>query len=80
MARNQHSLFISEYDRLSERRDLAAYQALGAITAAIRFCRENDSKSALHILTSAVDQYERTNAELQQLAKGDNVHGNRTAA
>lgn len=81
MARRQGALFISEYDRLSERRDFAAYKALGAITAAINFCREDDSKSALHILTTAIEQYERTNTELQRLAtKGGSDHGNRAAA
>jgi hypothetical protein len=67
----QLTLFISDYQRLSDARDVAAYRALGAITAAICFCREKRTDDALAVLTSALERYERADQNLQRLKKGD---------
>jgi hypothetical protein len=56
---SQLTLFVSEYDRLVEQRDFAAYRALGSISAAIVFCRENDTQRAITVLSRALLQYER---------------------
>jgi predicted negative regulator of RcsB-dependent stress response len=63
----------SEFERTAEQRDMAAYRALGAMTAAIVFCRQDDPKSALHILTTALQQYERADSQLQEIKKGENT-------
>ncbi len=66
MASRQLALFTDEYDRLCEQRDNEAYRALGAITAAICFCRQERSQDALAILTNAISRYETADAQLQQ--------------
>jgi hypothetical protein len=81
MASQQLNMFLSDYEQRSDARDMAAYRALGAMTAAIRYCRDGNTEDALRILTCALDTYERANANLQALTKGENNrHGNRTAA
>ena len=69
----QLTLFVSDYERLSEARDMAAYRALGALTAAICFCRQGKSKDALAVMTAALERYERADEKLQQLKKGDSL-------
>jgi hypothetical protein len=71
----QIQLFVNEYQQLCEQRDFAAYRALGAITAAICFCRNHQTQDALGVLTSAIQRYEQADEKLQQLklaAKGEN--------
>lgn len=63
----QLTLFTDEYERLAEQRTNEAYRALGAITAAICFCRQERSKDALAVLTSAIERYEEADQALQQL-------------
>ncbi len=67
MASRQLTMFVSDYEKLSDARDMAAYRALGAISAAICYCREGDAKAALGVLTSARDRYEQRDRELQNL-------------
>jgi len=55
----------NDYKKLSIARDHAAYRALGAIDAAICYCRNGDAVIALNILTKARAQYERANQKLQ---------------
>jgi hypothetical protein len=62
----QLALFTDEYDRLLDARDNEAYRALGAITAAICFCRQERSKDALAVLTRAIERYEEADTLLQQ--------------
>lgn len=71
MATNQLTMFVTDYEQRSDARDMAAYRALGSITAAVVYLRENDPKTALHILTSAIETYERADAKLQNLKKGE---------
>ena len=72
MASRQLTLFMSDYDRLAEQRDFAAYRALGSISAAIVFVRQNRIEIALEVLTRALETYERADSQLQQfLKKGD---------
>jgi hypothetical protein len=66
VASRQLALFTDEYDRLLEQRDMEAYRALGAITAAICFCRQERSKDALEVLTRAIERYEIADTQLQQ--------------
>lgn len=71
MASQQLTMFVSDYEQRSDARDMAAYRALGALSAAICFCRENDTKRALHVLTEALERYELADQKLQQVKKGD---------
>ena len=70
----QLTMFVNDYDRLCDARDMAAYRALGAITAAICFCREKRSDDALAVLTQALQQYEKADQQLQNLKSGENRH------
>lgn len=70
-ASKQLTLFVSDYERLCEQRDIAAYRALGAMAAAMCFCRQGRPEDALTVLTSALARYERADEKLQQLKKGD---------
>jgi hypothetical protein len=74
VADQQLRMFVTDYDRLAEARDRAAYRALGAITRAIVLCKHNDLKGALAVLTEARDLYEARDRELQTLKvrKGGN--------
>jgi hypothetical protein len=72
LASQQLTMFVSDYEQGCDLRDRAAYRALGAITAAICFCREGKTKDALHILTTAIERYEQANRELQRIKKGEN--------
>jgi predicted negative regulator of RcsB-dependent stress response len=69
-------MFISDYEKLSDARDNAAYRALGAISAAICYCRQQNTADALSILTRALEAYERADEKLQGLkAQGvEQVH------
>ena len=67
----QLTLFVSDYERLSDARDVAAYRALGAMTAAVCFCRQGKTEDALTVMTAALERYERADEKLQQLKKGD---------
>ena len=73
MASRQLTLFMSDYDRLGEQRDFAAYRALGSISAAIVFVRQQRTEIALEVLTRALETYERADSQLQQLKKGDSL-------
>jgi hypothetical protein len=61
----QIPFWMSEYEQRCEKRDMAAYQALGALTQAIVLCEQGDAKSALAFLVAARDRYEARNRELQ---------------
>lgn len=63
----QINLFSSEYRKRAEQRDFAAYRALGAISAAVCFCRQNRSQDALAVLTSALARYEEADQQLHSL-------------
>jgi predicted negative regulator of RcsB-dependent stress response len=63
----QITMFVSDYDRLTDERDNAAYRAVGAITAAIRFCRDEQTKDALAVLTAALDRFEMADSNLQKI-------------
>jgi hypothetical protein len=60
-------MFVSDYEKLSDQRDVAAYRALGAMTAAICFCREGKADDALAVMTRALENYERADQNLQGL-------------
>jgi len=64
-------LFSDEYQELCDRRDAEAYRALGAITAAICFCREKKPELAEAVLSRALERYEVADAQLQQLRMRD---------
>lgn len=66
----QLTMFVSDYEQLSDARDNAAYRAVGAISAAICFCRQQKSEDALAVLTRALENYERADHRLQTLKKG----------
>jgi hypothetical protein len=68
-AGQQLPLFHNEYKKLCQRRDVAAYRALGAMTAAICFCRQGMPEDALGVLRSALDRYEIADSSLQNLKK-----------
>jgi hypothetical protein len=73
----------SDYERFSTARDYAAYRALGAIDAAICYCRQGDAEMALRILTNARADYNHADLNLQTCKnqKKENVSdGNRTVA
>ena len=74
MASRQLSMFMSDYDRLAEQRDFAAYRALGSISAAIVFLRQNRNDVAREVLTRALETYERAESKLENLknSKGEN--------
>jgi hypothetical protein len=73
---------LAEFQRLSRERDLAAYRALGAMDAAICYCRQGDSQEALSILTRGLAHYELADSKLQNLKteKENSAHCNDTAA
>jgi hypothetical protein len=73
----------SDFDRLSTARDYAAYRALGAIDAAICYCRQGDAEMAMRILTNARADYNRADLNLQNFKnqkREGKSHGNRTVA
>jgi hypothetical protein len=80
MASQQLTMFLSDYEKLSDARDMAAYRALGAISAAICYCRQARTSDALDILTRALEAYERADNKLQNLKNEGVSHGNCTAA
>ena len=59
----------SDYQRACIARDHAAYRAVGAIDAAICYCRNADPKMALSILLNARADYERADKNLQNNSK-----------
>lgn len=69
MASQQLTLFMSDFEKLEQARDMAAYRALGALTAAICFCRQKRTEDALAIMERALEAYERANDKLQLLKK-----------
>ncbi len=73
MASQQLTMFMSDYERLAEQRDFAAYRAVGAISAAICYCKNGQLSDVLHILTSALENYERIANKLEDYKthKGD---------
>ena len=64
MSKEQLTMFISDHDKLSDARDKAAYRCVGAISAAICYCRQEDPKAALSILKAALTAYEHAEAKL----------------
>lgn len=79
MSKEQLTMFVSDYDKLCDARDMAAYRAVGAISAAICYCRANDQKAALNILTSALASYEHVANKLESY-KQQGTAGPRIAA
>lgn len=73
-SQQQMTMFVTDYEKLAEQRDFAAYRALGAISAAICFCRQGMTQDALGVLSSALERYELADQRLQQLKKGDSAH------
>lgn len=57
---------ISQRDQLHQQRTYAAYAALGSISAAICFCRQNRSKDALAVLARALKEYEDADQKLYE--------------
>jgi hypothetical protein len=55
----------TEYEELVVARDHAAYRAVGAIDAAICYCKNGDTRTALSILLNARADYERADVRLQ---------------
>lgn len=55
MASQQLTMFVTDYEKLAEQRDFAAYRAVGAMTAAIVFCREQRTHDALAVLSRFSD-------------------------
>jgi hypothetical protein len=74
VASQQLTMFVSDYEKLVDARDMAAYRCVGALTAAICFCRQRDTDAALSILTSALARYESAAEKLEALKthKGEN--------
>jgi hypothetical protein len=72
----------SDYQKLTIARDYAAYRAVGAIDAAICYCKNGDAKTALEILLDARADYEQADSKLQnhKTEKENSAHGNRTTA
>jgi hypothetical protein len=73
----------SDFERLCTARDYASYRALGAIDAAICYCRQGDSAMAMRILTNARADYNRADLNLQNFKnqkREDASHGNFTLA
>lgn len=56
---------ISQRDRLHQDRTYAAYAAVGTITSAICFCRQNRTQDALRALERAIADYEQADRALQ---------------
>lgn len=79
MASQQLTMFISDYEKLSDARDNAAYRCVGAISAAICYCRQQNTADALSILTRALEAYERAEQKLENYKQGE-CRGNHTAA
>jgi hypothetical protein len=73
VASRQLALFSDAYDQLVEQRDMAAYRALGAMTSAICFCRQNRTQDALEVLTAAMTRYTAVEEQLVNFKlKGEN--------
>lgn len=75
---------LSEFQRLLERRDPAAYSLVGAVDTIIRFREAQDFQSALSLLKRARAEFERADRYItlfRNLHKGELTrHGNRPAA
>ena len=69
MASQQLTMFVSDYEQFSDRRDVAAYRALGAMTTAIGLCRAGKPEDALAVMTRALENYERADSSLQSLKR-----------
>lgn len=61
---------LAEFQRLCEKRDLAAYQAMGSINV------------AMELLRSARDEFDRADKRITEFlnSKKENTDGNRSAA
>jgi hypothetical protein len=74
VASQQLTMFMTDYEKLAEQRDFAAYRAVGAISAAICYCKNGQLSDVLHILTSALEDYESVANKLEHFKthKGEN--------
>ena len=74
----------TEFARLLERRDLAAYRVVGAVETVIRFWEAQDYDASLYLLIRARSEFKRAEiriAEFRNSHKGELTrHGNRPAA
>ena len=73
----------AEFQRLCEKRDLAAYRAVGAIGAVIDFFEAQDYASALASLKQAREEFREADSlvtEFLNSKKENSTDGNRTAA
>ena len=68
---------LADHQRLSRDRDLAAYRAVGAIDAAICYCRQGADVEALNILTRARSYYELADSNLQSLKNHKSNNNNK---
>jgi hypothetical protein len=62
-----HTWLQTEYARLKDERDTAAYRAVGALDAAIVFCREGKPEDALSVLLAARSRYQTAEDALDEL-------------
>jgi len=73
----------AEFEQLVERRDLAAYRAVGAVETVILFWEAQDFEASLSLLKRAHAEFERAESRITDFLnshKGELPrHGNRTA-
>ena len=74
----------AEFQKLIERRDVAAYRAAAAVELVIHFWEAQDYDAAFTSLKRAHDDFQQANSRITEFyksLKGENTrHGNRTAA
>lgn len=76
----QLTMFLTDHEKLSDARDRAAYRCVGAISAAICYCRQEQPKDALSILMNALSAYEHAETKLENFKKQGANNVNLTAA
>lgn len=78
-----------EFQELTEQRDLAAYDLVGAVDTVIKFWESQTFDDSFDILADAMDDFKKADAAVDEFramhfrqnkpTQGD-LHGNRTAA
>lgn len=74
---------LAEFQRLCEKRECAAYQAVGAIKTAMAYLSQGDAKQALGVLQFARGEFDQADLRITEFlnsTKENQTDGNRSAA
>ena len=83
MSNYSAALVAQNFERLCERRELCAYQCVGAIKTALAFLAEHDPKKALEVLQFAQADFNSADQKITEFLDSttkENDNGNRRTA